>query len=63
MKSWFLFIFCFIETLDELTDLLVKLFAEVKNKNVPVPEFPENPFTQQYLKVRDLGTNMVLKWL
>ncbi|XP_073452147.1 insulin-degrading enzyme isoform X1 [Aquarana catesbeiana] len=38
------------ETLDELTDLLVKLFAEVKNKNVPVPEFPENPFTEQYLK-------------
>ncbi|KAM9326665.1 insulin-degrading enzyme [Gastrophryne carolinensis] len=38
------------ESLDELTDLLVKLFAEVKDKNVPVPEFPENPFTQEYLK-------------
>ncbi|XP_066457093.1 insulin-degrading enzyme isoform X2 [Eleutherodactylus coqui] len=38
------------ETLDELTELLVKLFAEVENKNVPVPEFPENPFMEQYLQ-------------
>ncbi|KAM3913652.1 insulin-degrading enzyme isoform 1-T1 [Leptodactylus fuscus] len=38
------------ETLDELTDLLVKLFGEVENKNVPVPEFPENPFHMPYLQ-------------
>ncbi|XP_069812626.1 insulin-degrading enzyme isoform X2 [Dendropsophus ebraccatus] len=38
------------ETLDELTELLVKLFAEVENKNVPVPEFPDNPFQKQYLQ-------------
>ncbi|XP_044152189.1 insulin-degrading enzyme isoform X2 [Bufo gargarizans] len=38
------------ETLDELTELLVKLFAEVENKNVPVPEFPENPFQKQCLQ-------------
>ncbi|KAM4032052.1 insulin-degrading enzyme isoform 1-T1 [Anomaloglossus baeobatrachus] len=38
------------ETLDELTELLVKLFAEVENKNVPVPEFTENPFQKQYLQ-------------
>ncbi|XP_071987110.1 insulin-degrading enzyme isoform X1 [Engystomops pustulosus] len=38
------------ETLDDLTELLVKLFAEVENKNVPVPEFPENPFQKQYLQ-------------
>ncbi|XP_077114691.1 insulin-degrading enzyme isoform X1 [Ranitomeya variabilis] len=38
------------ETLDDLTELLVKLFAEVENKNVPVPEFTENPFQEQYLQ-------------
>ncbi|XP_073541342.1 insulin-degrading enzyme isoform X2 [Phyllobates terribilis] len=38
------------ETLDDLTELLVKLFAEVENKNVPVPEFTENPFQKQYLQ-------------
>ncbi|XP_005991607.1 insulin-degrading enzyme isoform X2 [Latimeria chalumnae] len=38
------------ESLDELTNLVVKLFAEVENKNVPVPEFPENPFQEKHLR-------------
>ncbi|MFT7806061.1 insulin-degrading enzyme isoform X2 [Arapaima gigas] len=38
------------ESLDELTDMVVKLFAEVENKNVPVPEFPEHPFQEEHLK-------------
>lgn len=39
------------ESLDELTAMVVKLFGEVENKNVPVPEFPEHPFQEQHLKV------------
>lgn len=43
---------CFlVESLDELTDLVVKLFSEVENKNVPLPEFPEHPFQEEHLKV------------
>lgn len=39
------------ESLDELTGLVVKLFSEVENKNVPLPEFPEHPFQEEHLRV------------
>ncbi|XP_006630449.2 insulin-degrading enzyme isoform X1 [Lepisosteus oculatus] len=38
------------ESLDELTSMVVKLFAEVENKSVPVPEFPEHPFQEEHLR-------------
>ncbi|XP_030604512.1 insulin-degrading enzyme [Archocentrus centrarchus] len=38
------------ESLDELTSMVVKLFGEVENKNVPVPEFPEHPLQEEHLK-------------
>ncbi|XP_043912631.1 insulin-degrading enzyme isoform X4 [Protopterus annectens] len=38
------------ESLDELMELVVKLFAEVENKNVPIPEFPDNPFQEEHLR-------------
>ncbi|XP_028738725.1 insulin-degrading enzyme isoform X2 [Peromyscus leucopus] len=38
------------ESLDDLTNLVVKLFSEVENKNVPLPEFPEHPFQEEHLK-------------
>ncbi|CAM5157075.1 unnamed protein product [Natator depressus] len=38
------------ESLDELTSLVVKLFSEVENKNVPLPEFPEHPFQEEHLQ-------------
>ncbi|XP_034040067.1 insulin-degrading enzyme isoform X1 [Thalassophryne amazonica] len=38
------------ESLDDLTSMVVELFGEVENKNVPVPEFPEHPFQEEYLK-------------
>lgn len=45
-------IVCFlVESLDDLTNLVVKLFSEVENKNVPLPEFPEHPFQEEHLKV------------
>uniref|UniRef100_A0A3Q3AY03 Insulin-degrading enzyme n=1 Tax=Kryptolebias marmoratus TaxID=37003 RepID=A0A3Q3AY03_KRYMA len=37
-------------SLDELTSMVVKLFGEVENKNVPVPEFPEHPFQEEHLR-------------
>ncbi|CAL8256778.1 unnamed protein product [Lota lota] len=38
------------ESLEDLTSMVVKLFGEVENKNVPVPEFPEHPFQEQHLR-------------
>ncbi|XP_078079642.1 insulin-degrading enzyme isoform X1 [Mustelus asterias] len=38
------------ESLDELTNLVVKLFAEVENKHLPVPEYSEHPFQEEHLK-------------
>ncbi|XP_070771703.1 insulin-degrading enzyme isoform X2 [Enoplosus armatus] len=38
------------ESLDDLTSMVVKLFGEVENKNVPIPEFPEHPFQEEHLK-------------
>uniref|UniRef100_A0A8C9F984 Insulin degrading enzyme n=1 Tax=Pavo cristatus TaxID=9049 RepID=A0A8C9F984_PAVCR len=38
------------KSLDELTSLVVKLFSEVENKNVPIPEFPEHPFQEEHLR-------------
>ncbi|XP_076831395.1 insulin-degrading enzyme isoform X2 [Brachyhypopomus gauderio] len=38
------------ESLDELTALVVKLFGEVENKSVPIPEFPEHPFQEEHLR-------------
>ncbi|KAJ6668915.1 hypothetical protein lerEdw1_007724 [Lerista edwardsae] len=38
------------ESLDDLTNLVVKLFSEVENKNVPLPEFPEHPFQEEHLR-------------
>lgn len=31
--------------------MVVQLFGEVENKNVPIPEFPEHPFQEEQLKV------------
>uniref|UniRef100_A0A4W5RA02 Insulin-degrading enzyme n=2 Tax=Hucho hucho TaxID=62062 RepID=A0A4W5RA02_9TELE len=38
------------ESLDELTTMVVKLFGEVENKNVPIPEFPNHPFQEEHLR-------------
>ena len=43
------------ESLDELSDLVVPLFAGVTNKNVTVPEWPEPPFGPDQLKVGGSG--------
>ncbi|KAI0220840.1 Insulin-degrading enzyme [Lamellibrachia satsuma] len=56
------------ETLDELTDLVVPLFAGVTNKSVAVPEWPEPPFgpdqlklTAQVVPVKDIR-NLSVMW-
>ncbi|XP_016382081.1 insulin-degrading enzyme [Sinocyclocheilus rhinocerous] len=38
------------ESLDDLTSMVVKLFGEVENKNVPLPEFPSHPFQEEHLR-------------
>lgn len=37
--------------------MVVKLFGEVENKSVPVPEFPQHPFQEEHLKVRPSTDN------
>ncbi|XP_032806215.1 insulin-degrading enzyme [Petromyzon marinus] len=39
------------EPLDEMMEMVVKLFAQVENKNVPIPDFPEHPFQEEHLKL------------
>ncbi|XP_058236910.1 insulin-degrading enzyme isoform X2 [Hemibagrus wyckioides] len=38
------------ESLDELESMVVKLFGEVENKSVPIPEFPQHPFQEEHLR-------------
>ncbi|XP_056616513.1 insulin-degrading enzyme isoform X2 [Triplophysa dalaica] len=38
------------ESLEDLTSMVVKLFGEVENKNVPLPDFPTNPFQEEHLR-------------
>ncbi|XP_076308150.1 insulin-degrading enzyme-like isoform X2 [Tachypleus tridentatus] len=40
------------ESLDELVEMTVPLFCDVKNKNVTVPEWLEHPFGPEQLKMR-----------
>lgn len=41
--------------------MVVQLFGEVENKNVPIPEFPEHPFQEQQLKVSlDLAVRLMV---
>ncbi|TKC52014.1 hypothetical protein EI555_005714 [Monodon monoceros] len=51
------------ESLDDLTDLVVKLFSEVENKNVPLPEFPEHPFQEEHLKYYPLEEVLTAEYL
>uniref|UniRef100_A0A8B9HEJ4 Insulin-degrading enzyme n=1 Tax=Astyanax mexicanus TaxID=7994 RepID=A0A8B9HEJ4_ASTMX len=38
------------ESLDDLASMVVKLFGEVENKSVPIPEFPVHPFQEEHLR-------------
>lgn len=40
--------------------MVVKLFGEVENKSVPIPEFPEHPFQEEHLKVSFIRVNFTL---
>ena len=39
------------ETLDELADLVVPLFADVENKNVDVPQWLDHPYGPDQIQV------------
>ena len=41
------------ESLDRLTQLVVDLFAPVRNLNAPVREWRDHPLTDEHLKARD----------
>ena len=42
----------FSETLDDLTNLVIKLFSDAVDKNVTIPEFPDHPYSDEHLQVR-----------
>ena len=42
----------FPESLDDLTNLVIKLFSGAEDKNVTVPEFPDHPYSDEHLQVR-----------
>lgn len=45
-----------LESLDDLTNLVMQLFADVEDKNVPIPEFLIHPYGEEQLQVRILPT-------
>ena len=42
---------CVAESLDELSEMVVELFSEICNKNIPVPIVNELPFSADELQV------------
>ena len=46
---------CCVESLDELADLVVPLFAGVENKSLTVSEWLDSPYGPDQLKVRVLS--------
>lgn len=42
-----------VESLDELTDMVVPLFSLVENRDVTVPEWPEHPFGSEQVGASD----------
>ncbi|XP_065556618.1 insulin-degrading enzyme-like [Artemia franciscana] len=40
------------ESLDSLQDLAVKYFKDVKTKDIPIPEWPEHPFSEEQKKIK-----------
>lgn len=40
-----------VESLDDLAELVVPLFADVENKNVEVPEWLDHPYGPDEVKV------------
>lgn len=42
--------FFFIESLDELEEMVVDLFSDVPNYNIEIPSWPEHPFTEKECK-------------
>ncbi len=43
--------FIFVESLDELADMVVPLFSGVDNKNVEAPEWLEHPYGDEQVRV------------
>ncbi|XP_020292220.1 insulin-degrading enzyme isoform X2 [Pseudomyrmex gracilis] len=43
---------CILESLDELENMVVNLFWEVKNKEIKVPEWPEHPFKDEHFRTK-----------
>ena len=41
----------FVESVDELTQMIKDLFSQVRNKNVLVPVFPDDPYSKDELQV------------
>lgn len=44
--------------------MVVQLFGEVENKNVPIPEFSEHPFQEEQLKVScECLSELAVNWI
>lgn len=40
-----------VESIEDLIDIVVPLFSNVKNKNVEIPEWKDHPYDSNHLKV------------
>jgi len=41
-----------LETLDDLEDMVIKLFCDVQNKEIEVPVWPEHPFKDEHFRTK-----------
>ena len=44
----------FLDSLDDLTNLVIKLFSDTEDKDVSIPEFHDHPYDDEQVQVRDL---------
>lgn len=44
--------YLYLECLDELEDIVVDLFSQVKNKEIELPVWPQHPFNEQHFQTK-----------
>ena len=56
----FYILFYSLDSLDDLTNLVIKLFSGVEDKNISVPEFPVHPYGDEQLQVRKVNLPVII---
>ncbi len=55
-----LFFSPYVESLAELASLTEKLFTPLANRDVPIPDFPVHPYSEEQLQVKMIVLSRLL---